>query len=100
LNYFSLPRTTIPKSFFIYFQLKTILKYFNNKISEFNDPTDPSKGKTGNIIYTLNEKWHKPEHIQNHIGKAKGAPHFPKFAAAMQYANVSVMGEIFYELKK
>ena len=27
-------------------------------------------------------------------------PHFPKFAEAMQYANVSVMGEIFYELKK
>ena len=42
----------------------------------------------------------KPEHIQNHIGKAKAAPHFPKFAEAMQYANVSVMGEIFYELKK
>jgi hypothetical protein len=73
--------------------------YFT-KSEEFNDPTDPSKGKTGNIIFTLNEKWHKPEHIQNHIGKAKAAPHFPKFAEAMQYANVSVMGEIFYELKK
>ena len=58
------------------------------------------KSKTGNIIFTLNEKWHKPEHIQSHIGKAKAAPHFPKFAEAMQYANVSVMGEIFYELKK
>ena len=32
--------------------------------------------------------------------KAKAAQHFPKFAEAMQYANVSVMGEIFYELKK
>ena len=73
--------------------------YFT-KSEEFNDPTDPSKGKTGNIIFTLNEKWHKPEHIQNHIDKAKAAPHFPKFAEAMQYANVSVMGEIFYELKK
>ena len=73
--------------------------YFT-KSEEFNDPTDPSKGKTGNIIFTLNEKWHKPEHIQKHIGKAKAAPHFPKFAEAMQYANVSVMGEIFYELKK
>ena len=73
--------------------------YFT-KSEEFNDPTDPSKGKTGNIIFTVNEKWHKPEHIQNHIEKAKAAPHFPKFAEAMQYANVGVMGEIFYELKK
>ena len=44
--------------------------YFT-KSEEFNDPTDPSKGKTGNIIFTLNEKWHKPEHIQNHIGKER-----------------------------
>ena len=51
--------------------------YFT-KSEEFNDPTDPSKGKTGNIIFTVNEK----------------------FAEAMQYANVGVMGEIFYELKK
>ena len=35
-----------------------------------------------------------------HYRKSKAAPHFPKFAEAMQYANVSVMGEIFYELKK
>ena len=46
--------------------------YFT-KSEEFNDPTDPSKGKTGNIIFTVNEKWHKPEHIQNHIEKAKAA---------------------------
>ena len=73
--------------------------YFT-KSEKFNDPTDPSKGKTGNILFNIVKKWHKPKHIQNHIAKVKVAPHFPKFVAAMQYAKVSVMSEIFYELKK
>ena len=38
--------------------------------------------------------------ISYKVPAAKAASHFPKFAEAMQYANVSVMGEIFYELKK
>ena len=72
--------------------------YFT-KAEELNNPTNPDEGKTGNIIFTLNEKWSQPEHIQNHIGRTKEAPHWEKFASAMQYANVSVMGEIFYDMK-
>ena len=72
--------------------------YFT-KAEELNNPTNPDEGKTGNIIFTLNEKWSQPEHIQNHIGRTKEAAHWEKFASAMQYANVSVMGEIFYDMK-
>ena len=72
--------------------------YFT-KAEELNNPTNPDEGKTGNIIFTLNEKWSQPEHIQNHIGRTKEAPHWEIFASAMQYANVSVMGEIFYDMK-
>ena len=72
--------------------------YFT-KAEELNNPTNPEDGKTGNIIFTLNEKWSQPEHIQNHIGRTKEAAHWEIFASAMQYANVSVMGEIFYDMK-
>ena len=74
--------------------------YFT-KAEELNNPTNPADGKTGNIIFTLNEKWSQVEHIQNHIGRTLEAGHAEKFIAAMQtYATVSVMGEIFYDMNE
>ena len=40
--------------------------YFT-KAEELNNPTNPADGKTGNIVFTLNEKWAQPEHMQSHI---------------------------------
>lgn len=72
--------------------------YFT-KAEELNNPTNPADGTTGNIIFTLNEKWSQVEHIQAHIGRTLKASHAEKFIAAMQaYATVSVMGEIFYDM--
>jgi hypothetical protein len=69
------------------------------KAEEFNNPTNPGDGKTGNIIFTLNEKWSEVEHIQAHIGRTLEASHAEKFIATMQsHATVSVMGEIFYDM--
>ena len=74
--------------------------YFT-KSAELNNPTNPADGKTGNIIFTLNEKRSQVEHIQSHIGRTLGAAHAEKFIAAMQtYATVSVMGEIFYDMNE
>lgn len=71
--------------------------YFT-KAEELNNPTNPADGKTGNIIFTINEKWSQPEHIQAHIGRTMEAAHFAKFVSAMQdYGTISVMGEIFYD---
>jgi len=72
--------------------------YFT-KAEELNNPTNPADGTTGNIIFTLNEKWSEAEHIQAHIGRTLKASHAEKFIAAMQaYGTVSVMGEIFYDM--
>jgi len=74
--------------------------YFT-KAEELNNPTNPADGKTGNIIFTLNEKWAQPEHILAHIGRTMEAAHFAKFVSLMQtYGTISVMGEIFYDLKQ
>ena len=72
--------------------------YFT-KAEELNNPTNPADGTTGNIIFTLNEKWSQVEHIQSHIGRTLEASHAEKFISAMQaYGTVSVMGEIFYDM--
>ena len=74
--------------------------YFT-KAEELNNPTNPADGKTGNIIFTVNEKWAQPEHIQAHIGRTMEATHFSKILSAMQnYGTISVMGEVFYDLKQ
>ena len=71
--------------------------YFTKAV-ELNNPTNPDDGTTGCIIFTVNEKWLEAEHIQKHVAKTMAAPHWDRIAAAMQYANVSVMGEIFYDM--
>ena len=71
--------------------------YFTKAV-ELNNPTNPDDGTTGCIIFTVNEKWLEAEHIQKHMAKTMAAPHWDRIAAAMQYANVSVMGEIFYDM--
>ena len=43
------------------------LEYFVSKASEFNDMMDPSKGSTGNIIYTVNEVHIDDEHFGKHV---------------------------------
>ena len=74
--------------------------YFT-KAEELNNPTNPANGKTGNIIFTLNEKWSQVEHIQNHIGRTLEAGHAEKFIAALQtYETVTDMGEIFYHMNE
>ena len=42
------------------------LEYYVTKAPEFNDMMDPSKGTTGNIIYSLNEVHIDGEHLNKH----------------------------------
>lgn len=71
--------------------------YFT-KAPEMVNPTDPSQGLTGYMIFTINEIWDAPEDVLAHIERAKQAPHFERFASAMQYAHVAPMGEITFQL--
>ena len=42
------------------------LEYYVSKAIELNDMMDPSKGSTGNIIYTVNEVHIDDEHFSKH----------------------------------
>lgn len=44
-----------------------VLQYSVAKGPEMNDPMDPSKGETGNILYLLSEVWAGPEDIPEHF---------------------------------
>jgi len=64
-----------------------------------NYPMHPEEGTTGNIIFTINEIWNKPDDIQAHIERASKAPHFERFLAAnLEFATMSIMGETLFEL--
>lgn len=65
---------------------------------ELNNPVDPNEGLTGFTVFTLNEIWNKLEDIQAHVGRVLQAPHAERFGAAWKYANLSVMGEIFFQM--
>ena len=43
------------------------LEYYVTKASEYNDMMDPSKGTTGNVIYSLNEVHKDSEHMGKHV---------------------------------
>jgi hypothetical protein len=43
------------------------LEYYVTKAPEFNDMMDPSKGTTGNIIYSVNEVHKDGEHMSKHV---------------------------------
>jgi len=43
------------------------LGYYVTKAPEFNDMIDPSKGTTGNIIYSVNEVHKDAEHMNKHV---------------------------------
>ena len=43
------------------------LEYFVSRATELNDMMDPSKGTTGNIIYSVNEVHIDDEHFGKHV---------------------------------
>ena len=49
---------------------KHLLNSYFTKAPEFVDPTDPSKGETGNLVFTINERFTSLESVQRHIENA------------------------------
>ena len=77
------------------YNLGCIRDFVNNSTVELNNPTNPADCKTDNIIFALNEKWSRVEHI----GRTVEVSHAEKFIAVVQAdATVSVMREIFYDM--
>ena len=43
------------------------LEYYVSKAAELNDIMDPSKGTTGNVVYTVSEVQLDDEHFEKHV---------------------------------
>ena len=74
-----------------------LLNAYFTKAPEFKDPTDPSKGETGNTLFTINEQFASMESVQRHVENASKNDYFPDFAKLLKdYGKVLSMGGSVY----
>ena len=79
-----------------YNQFKNNLKEMGIEV-RFVDPTDPSKGETGNIVFTINERFTSLESVQRHIENAMKNDYFEEFGNILQnYGKVISPGGVIY----
>ena len=65
------------------------------------DPTDPTKGFTGNIVFTINEKFTSMKSIERHVENASKNQYFEKFAEILgTYGKaISLGGDIYHSIR-
>ena len=80
---------------------KYLLSAYITKSIEFKDPTNPSKGESGNILFTLNEKFTSFESLKRHNENVKRNDYFDKFVEIKKnYATFrSANGQLKYLIK-
>jgi len=80
---------------------KYLISAYITKATEFKDPTDPSKGKTNNLLFTLNEKFTSSESLERHNDHVKKNKYFSKFnKIKKKYATFrSANGKISYSIE-
>ena len=63
--------------------------------------TDPSKGTTGNTIFTINERFTSMESVQRHVESASQNDYYPEFNQIMgNYGKViGIGGEILHSIR-
>ena len=59
---------------------KYLISAYNTKATELKDPTNPTKGETGNILFTLNEQFTSIESLERHNKNVKKNEYFSKFS--------------------
>ena len=59
---------------------KHLINAYITKATEFKDPTNPSRGKTNNLLFTLNEKFTSSESLERHNDHVKKNEYFSKFS--------------------
>ena len=81
--------------------LDHLVSAYFTKAPELVDPTDPSKGFTGNVLFTINERFKSMESIQRHVENASQNEYFEKFAEILgTYGKViSIGGEIYHSIR-
>ncbi|OUU74241.1 MAG: hypothetical protein CBC29_08910 [Methylococcaceae bacterium TMED69] len=80
---------------------KHLLNSYFTKAPEFVDPTDHSKGKTGNIVFTINERFTSLKSVVRHTEFAMKNDYFEEIANIFQnYAKVlSNSGIIYHSIR-
>ena len=69
------------------------LEYFVSKAPELSDMMDPSKGSTGNVIYTVTEVHIDDEHFGKHVELGQGWSRIGEFFELFEkYAPLVTMG--------
>ena len=76
---------------------KYLISAYITKATELKDPTNPAKGETGNILFSLNEKFTSIESLERHNENVKKNEYFYKFSQIKKnYASFrSANGKIY-----
>ena len=70
-----------------------LVDYHVAKAEEMNNLLDPSEGKTGNILYSINEVYVEKDGIDQHMGKAMQWEHIQDFVGTLtEYGKVLIGG--------
>lgn len=76
---------------------KHLLNSYFTKAPEFVDPTDHSKGETGNVVFTINERFNSLESVLRHTKHAMRNDYFEDIARIFEkYAKVLSNGGVIY----
>ena len=80
---------------------KYLISAYFTEATEFKDPTDPSKGETENVLFTLNEKFASVESLKRHNDHVKKNEYFSKFAEIKKEYAVfrSSNGKIYHSIR-
>ena len=83
-----------------YGMLGTLVDYYISKAPEMNNPLDPNEGTTGNLIYTLNEVYSRPEGTEAHMEAAPSWASFEKFLELISESQATMVmhGEVIQSM--
>ena len=83
-----------------YGMLGTLVDYYISKAPEMKNPLDPNEGPTGNLIYTLNEVYTRPEGTEAHMDAAPSWKSFEKFLGLVgeSQATMVMHGEVIQSM--
>ena len=78
-----------------------LISCYFTKAPQFVEPTDPSKGETDNMIFTINEEFATEASVPRHIENAKPNDYFPDFGKVLHdYGKVvQPMGSVYFKIR-
>ena len=80
---------------------KYLVNVYFTKAKEYKDPTDPTKGETGNVLFTINERFTSELSVKRHNDNVKQNEYFEKFADIKNKFAVfrSANGEMYHSIR-